>query len=71
MGFLFIDGGDFACLEGEQEKECPGRRLRLNAGELEALVLHVDDVACGDVDLDGWLMGNGCDAGFLTYTLKE
>ena len=32
---FFIDGGDFARLEGEREKECPGGRLPLNAGELK------------------------------------
>ena len=29
--------GDFTCLPGEREKKCPGGRLPLNAGELEAL----------------------------------
>ena len=40
-GIFFIDVGDFTCLPGEREKECPGGRLPLNAGELEALQLHL------------------------------
>ena len=36
VGF-FIDAGGFACFAGEREKKCPGGRLPLNAGELEAL----------------------------------
>ena len=36
-GIFFIDVGDFTCLPGEREKKCPGTRLPLNAGELEAL----------------------------------
>ena len=37
-GIFFIDVGDFTCLSGEREKLCPGGRLPLNAGELEALL---------------------------------
>ena len=36
-GFFFIHVGDLTCLPGEREKKCPGGRLPLNAGELEAL----------------------------------
>ena len=36
-GIFFTDVGDFTCLPGEREKKCPGGRLPLNAGELEAL----------------------------------
>ena len=36
-GIFFIDVGDFTGLAGEREKYCPGGRLPLNAGELEAL----------------------------------
>ena len=36
-GIFFIHVGDFTCLPGEREKLCPGGRLPLNAGELEAL----------------------------------
>ena len=39
-GIFSIDVGDFTCLPGEREKWCPGGRLPLNAGELEALDLH-------------------------------
>ena len=31
------DAGDFICLAEEREKQCPGRRLPLNEGELTAL----------------------------------
>ena len=31
------DAGDFICLVGEREKQCPGRRLTLNVGDLTAL----------------------------------
>ena len=37
-GIFFIDVGDFTCLPREREKLCPGGRLPLNAGELEALL---------------------------------
>ena len=37
-GIFLIDVGDFTCLTGEREKKCPGGRLPLNAGELEALL---------------------------------
>ena len=37
-GIFSIDVGDFTCLPGEREKWCPGGRLPLNAGELEALL---------------------------------
>ena len=37
LGFFPTDAGEFTCLAGEWEKWCPGRRLPLNAGELEAL----------------------------------
>ena len=36
-GIFVIDVGDFTCLPAEREKYCPGGRLPLNAGELEAL----------------------------------
>ena len=36
-GIFFFDVGDFTCLPGDREKWCPGGRLPLNAGELEAL----------------------------------
>ena len=36
-GIFFIDAGDFTCMAGKREKQCPGGRLPLNAGELEAL----------------------------------
>ena len=36
-GIFVIDAGDFTCLAGKREKWCPGWRLPLNAGELEAL----------------------------------
>ena len=39
-GIFFIDVGDFTYLPGEREKQCPGGRLPLNAGELEALDLY-------------------------------
>ena len=39
LGWIFfIDAGDFTRLSGGREKKCPGVRLALNAGELEALV---------------------------------
>ena len=34
-GIFFIDVGDFTFLPGEREKQCPGGRLPLNAGELQ------------------------------------
>ena len=37
-GIFVIDVGDLTYLPGEREKQCPGGRLPLNAGELEALV---------------------------------
>ena len=33
--------GDFICLAGEREKQCPSARLPLNAGELTALSTHI------------------------------
>ena len=57
---VFAMAGDFICFAGEREKECQGRRLPPNAGELTTQVFVITEFV---------LKGGG--GGLLNYIYKE